>query len=296
VSGRVAILGPGAVGGMLAVRLALAGREVVCVARPGTAAAIARDGISLAWQGTTLHARPRAAERLEEPVELLLVCVKAHGLADAAGRVDGGAIERGIVVPLLNGVEHVERLRRRFGDRVVAATIGRLEAYREGPTAVVQTTALPLVTVASGSLSAGQLAVAVDHLRVAGVDVEVAASEQDVLWEKLARLAPLAAVTAAAQRPVGELRADPVWRRRLARALEEACAVAAAAGATVSPDEQWAIIEAMQPGLTTSTARDVAAGRPSELDAIVGAVARAGRRLGVPAPELEALLSELDGR
>jgi ketopantoate reductase len=75
----------------------------------------------------------------------------------------------------------------------------------------------------------------------------------------------------------------------LRAALEEACAVAAADGAPIAAGEQWAVIESLPAGLTSSAARDVAAGRPSELDALVGAVVRAGRRLGVRTPTLDRL-------
>jgi 2-dehydropantoate 2-reductase len=88
---------------------------------------------------------------------------------------------------------------------------------------------------------------------------------------------------------VGELRADPEWRQRLEEAVGEACAVAAADGVSLRPVEQWAIIDAMPNELTPSAARDVAGGRRSELDAIVGAVLRAGQRLGVPCPVLTQL-------
>ncbi len=63
---------------------------------------------------------------------------------------------------------------------------------------------------------------------------------------------------------------------------------------TLSPEAQWDIIEAMPPLLTSSTARDVAAGRPSELDAITGAAVRAAHRVGVPAPVLERLFEEAE--
>jgi 2-dehydropantoate 2-reductase len=98
---------------------------------------------------------------------------------------------------------------------------------------------------------------------------------------------PLAALTAVTLQPVGELRSDP----RLVAGVEEACAVAAADGAHTTSADQWAIINALPETLTTSAARDVAAGRPSELDAITGAVVRAGHRLGVPTPTLEELLA-----
>ena len=81
---------------------------------------------------------------------------------------------------------------------------------------------------------------------------------------------------------------------RLVHSLDETCAVAAAEGIELAPAEQLAIIDGMSPELTTSTARDVAAGRPNELDAITGSVVRAGARLGVPTPELDAWLGEAE--
>ena len=74
--------------------------------------------------------------------------------------------------------------------------------------------------------------------------------------------------------------------------LAEACAVAVADGVNLIPSSQWSLITSMEYDLTTSTARDVAEGRPSELDAIAGSVVRAGERLGVPCPVLSELVSE----
>ena len=94
----------------------------------------------------------------------------------------------------------------------------------------------------------------------------------------------LAAATVASGLTVGALRADAAWRDRLREALDEACAVAAADGVRLDPAAQWAIIDALPAELTTSTARDARAGRPTELDAITGSVVRAGDRLGVADP------------
>ena len=269
-----AILGPGAVGGSLAARLALAGERVICVARPETAAAIRDDGLALVYEGEELRARPEAVETLEEPVELLLVAVKSPGLAEALGRVKA---EPQLVLPLLNGLEHMAVLRERFRS-VTAATIGRLEAFREAPTRIVQHKAA-LVTVAGDDLPA--------PLLQAGVETRLGGGDVDVLWEKLARQAPLALLTSVTGKSTGDVRSDP----RLRAAVEEACAVAVADGAHTTLAEQWSIIESLPPELTTSTARDVAAGWPSELDAIAGGVVRAGRRLGVPTPTFEELLA-----
>jgi 2-dehydropantoate 2-reductase len=276
----IGVLGPGAVGTVFAVPLARAGHRVVCVARSQTAAAIRRDGLTLVRHGGASQARPEALERLDEPVDVLLVTVKAFALDEALERI---AAEPRTTVPLLNGLEHVERLRALLGGRVVAASVGRLEAYRDGPTVVAQTTGRPVVTLAPGAQG-------VEVLLAAGADVSRAASERAVLWEKIVRLAPLAAATSITRRPVGDLRDDPEWRHRLERSVIEACAVAAAENVELDPAAQWKIIEAMPAELTTSTARDVAAGRPSELDAITGSVVRAGRSLGMPTPTLDRLL------
>jgi 2-dehydropantoate 2-reductase len=122
--------------------------------------------------------------------------------------------------------------------------------------------------------------------------VRVDGSAAEVLWEKLARQAPTAAATSITQRPIGDLRSEPRWRARLRAAIEETCAVAAADGVTLSADAEWEIIEAMPPLLTSSTARDIAAGVPSELDAITGAAVRAGERLGVETPVLTEMFAE----
>ena len=283
----VAVLGPGAVGGVLAVGLARAGVRVVCIARPDTAQVIGSEGLTLRHGQEVETARPEAVTELHEPVELLLVTVKAPALEDALGRV---LAPPETVIPQLNGIEHMRTLRRRLsGSRVVAGSIGWIEAWLERPGVIVQNTPRVLMTLSSDADHASA-----ELLRRSGVDTRVDGSEAAVLWEKLARQAPVAAATAATQRPIGELRSDREWRSRLVEAITETCAVAAADGVPLEPDAQWEIIESMPPLLTSSTARDIAAGRASELDAITGAAVRAAHRVGIDAPALEGLLQEAE--
>jgi 2-dehydropantoate 2-reductase len=159
----------------------------------------------------------------------------------------------------------------------------------------VQKSHTALVTMASDSLSGRELERAGDILRQAGVDVEFETDEKRVLWRKAVRLAVLAPATALTRKTVGELRTDLEWRPRMEQAIAEACAIAAADGVNLMPSAQWTRITEMEHGLTTSAARDVAAGRPSEIDAITGAVVRAGERLGVPCPVLTDLARRTTG-
>lgn len=283
----VAVLGPGAVGGVLTAGLLQAGVDVICIARPDTADLIRSEGLSLRQGRNVQTVRPAVASNLREPVELLLVTVKAPSLEDALDRVQAPAE---VTIPLLNGIEHMGTLRDRLpGSRVVAASIGRIEAFLERPGVVVQPTPSLVMAVASDAGAA-----TVDLLRRSGAEVRVNGSEAEILWEKLARQGPVAAATAIAQRPIGELRSDSAWRSRLEQAIVETCEVAARDGVTLLAEAQWAIIDGMPPLLTSSTARDIAAGRPSELDAITGAAVRAGRRHDVPMPALEGLLAEAE--
>jgi len=293
----VAVLGVGGIGGMLAAQTG-----AICVGTERTVAAIRGSGLTLVHGATTTVARPMAVERLERPIGLLVVAVKAYDLDDALDRIAPEALAGALVLPLLNGLEHVEAIRERFRasdtvsldpPAVAAGSIGRVEAYSPEPGRVVQRTpGTPVVTVASRELEMTALGAALEPLRVPTIDVVLGDDERSVLWEKAARLAVLAAATVASSLAVGPLRVDEAWRQRLVEALNEACAVAAADGVPLDATAQWAIIEAMPEELTTSAARDASSGRPTELDAIAGSVVRAGARLGVPTPALERLLEE----
>jgi 2-dehydropantoate 2-reductase len=133
-------------------------------------------------------------------------------------------------------------------------------------------------------------------LRAAEIPARVGESEAEVLWRKLVRLNALALATTAHDAPLGEIRSRPGWRAELTGAVEEGAAVARADGA---PIEAGAVLEELwdaHEALTSSMQRDVAAGREPELDAIAGAVLRAGARHGVPTPVIEGLASAIAAR
>jgi 2-dehydropantoate 2-reductase len=288
VTTSVAVLGPGGVGGFLAAT----GDPVTVVAREDTAGRIARDGLkveSVRLGAFVVH--PPAVATLEAPVDVLVVAVKAPALDAALERI---AVQPGLVVPLLNGIEHVERLRRRFGaERVVGATI-RIAAERPEPGRVVQTS--PLFRVEAAGEGRRDVEAFAHVLRAAEVPTSVHADEQAVLWSKLARLTALALTTAAAGAPIGGVRTHPRWRLLLEDAVDETAQVAAAEGAPVDPHAVLAELAELQAEHTSSLARDVDAGRPDELDAIGGAVLRAAARHGVGCPAIEQLVEAVRAR
>jgi 2-dehydropantoate 2-reductase len=286
----VAVLGPGGVGGLIAAALARAGSDVVVVARGDSAEAIARDGIAVSSVVLgDFGARPRAPARLDEPVDALLVATKATGLEAALDRVDATP---GLVVPLLNGLDHFAVLRERFPDRVAAGTI-LVESTRTAPGRIDQTSRFLQVELAADD---ERLRAPLEALRAlldgAGIPARIGESEAQVVWSKLVRLNALACATAAYGVPLGSILADPDRRSKLEAAVAETAAVARAEGAEVDPDAALAELHEAHPELVSSLARDVAAGRDSELDAIPGSVLRAAARHGLECPTV-AELAEL---
>ena len=290
----IAVLGPGGVGGLVAAALARAGIDVVVVAREETAAAIERDGIGVRSVALgDFHATPRTSARLDEPVDALIVAAKATTLADAVARV---GVAPDLVVPLLNGVDHMTALRERFPDRVAAGVI-RVESERTGPGEIVQSgPGVRIDLAADDERLRPPLAELAETLEAAGFDVRTGPSEADVLWRKLARLAPIALATAAFDSPLGPIREDPRRASALWAAVEEVAAAANAEGVPVDAAAIRGEIEQVHPELRSSMQKDVDAGRPPELDAIAGAVLRAADRHELRAPAVSALATRVAGR
>jgi 2-dehydropantoate 2-reductase len=284
----IAILGPGGVGGFIAAALARAGGSVTVVARPSTADAIARDGISVkSVRLGDFAAAPAAVAELSGPVDALVVATKSVGIEDALDRVDGLAPR--VVLPLLNGLDHLDGLRERYGSRAVAGSI-RIESTRVATGEIEQTSGFLRIDMASADPSMqgplGELAATLD---AAGVPARIMDSEAQAMWGKLGRLNALACTTSAWDLPLGAIRSDPDRREALEACVREAAAVARAEGAAVDPSVTMAELDDAHAELRTSMQRDIAAGREPELDAIPGSVLRAAARHGLDCPTIERL-------
>lgn len=294
--GRVAVLGPGGVGGLLAGLLARAGCQVVCLAGAATAAVLAARGVSVrSGVFGEFTAAVRAAERLPAPVDLCLVTVKATQLDAALERLPAHLLAGALVVPLLNGVEHPGLLRSRYPEaHVVAATI-RVESTRVHPGEVVHASPFAEVVLpaATDAPAPGVPALA-ELLRAAGLQVHLGGGEHEVLWTKLAFLAPLALLTTHAQAPIGVARTQR--HEDLVALVGEAVAVGQAEGAPLDAERVLALLEGLPAGMRSSMQRDAAAGAPLELEAIGGAVLRAAARHRLAVPVTTRLVADLRAR
>ncbi|MFI4990585.1 MAG: ketopantoate reductase family protein [Solirubrobacterales bacterium] len=295
------MLGPGGVGGLLAGALERAGEETIVVARESTAELIAEDGLRVG--SVTLGEfieRPRTTTKLQEPVDALIVATKAAGLEAALQRI---AVDPPVVLPLLNGLDHIALLRERFAPETVLAGTIRVEADRPEPGVVVHTSPFLLIEMASRYESArAGMAELARVLSEAGVKAHgewpiSARSEAQVMWSKLVRLNALACTTSAYDKLLGEIRSTPALRADLVGAIEESCATGQAEGAEdVNPQKAIDELERAHETLGSSMQRDIAAGREPEVDAIPGSVLRAAKRHGLKCPRIERLVAMILAR
>jgi 2-dehydropantoate 2-reductase len=280
----IAILGSGAVGGLIAAELTRAGVATVLVTTERSAEAIGQDGISVTSPAFGDHvARVPAVTALEAPPGTLVIAVKAPYLGAALERVAG---EPEVVVPLLNGVEHLAVLRDRFGEEAVVAGTVAVQAHRESPTHVVHRAPFMTITIAQPGAPALTTA-----LGAAGIDVAEGNSEQDVLWAKLTRLVALALATTAADAPLGDVRDEA---EAIAR---EVAVIAVAEGAAIDGETVVAELRGLPDAASSSLRADITAGvADHELDAIGGAVLRAAHRHDLPASRTADLVARIRHR
>lgn len=268
---RIAVLGAGAVGGMLAALLAEAGHEVTVLASERTGTAINVGGLTLrSGRYGEIAARVPARPWLTAPVDVLFVAVKAPDLLAALSRVPAGLVDGAAVVPMLNGVDHVPLLRAAYPRADVVPMTVAVEATRVAPGVVEHLSPFADYAITAGDrdVDPGGL------LRDAGLDVDTSApDEATLLWRKLCFLGPFALLTTRAMEPIGPAR--EAGSARLDALVEEAVAAATASGATVDGAAVRARLGGMPATMRSSMLKDAEAGAVLELDAIAGPILRA---------------------
>jgi 2-dehydropantoate 2-reductase len=289
---RIAIIGPGAIGGLVAAMLQQAGHDVVVVARERTARQVTEHGLDIETdEFGTWHAPLTAVTEVPRGARVV-VAVKAEGVSDAARLLTGTAPTE--VVSLLNGLDHLDVLRAALpGVRVVGATIAgetlRTGAGGFGPALVRHRGTLLRTVVPDDAAGLGLVAA----LRDTPIEVLTGGTEGEVLWKKLRFLAPLALLTSAWATSIGDaLTRDPALTSGL---LAEIAATATAEGVPTTGDDLHGILTGF-PACRSSLQADIEAGREGELDAIGGAVRRRAASHGIPAPHLDDAVARIAAR
>jgi 2-dehydropantoate 2-reductase len=292
---RVAILGPGGVGGLLGALLQRHGDHVTFVAPESTVAVLNRQGLRVeSGLYGDFTVAPKAVNALSAPVHVCVVAVKAMQLDAAMRRVPKAVLSEAVVVPFLNGVDHVDVLRRVYDASVVAGTL-RVASTRTAPGVIRHSSPFMRAELAvSEELGDDHRATALRfgrRLEAAGVEVTVRDDERSMLWGKLIFLCPLALLTTTYGVAAGEART--AHRDELVAIIDEIARVGGAVGASLDAAATLDFFDSVPATMQSSMQHDAADGKEIELDAIGGAVVRAADRTGIPVPVTRRLVDGL---
>jgi 2-dehydropantoate 2-reductase len=284
---QVAVIGAGAVGCYYGGLLLKAGHDVTFVGRPPHVDAINAHGLLLDTQAFRGHLRAKAATDasvLASP-DLVLFCVKSADTEEAGRSLAGCLRPDTSVLSLQNGVDNAQRLRSVTGHPVIPAVV-YVGSEMAGPGHVRHHGGGDLVIGASPASEA-----LAQTLQAAGIRTTIAADIERTQWTKLITNCAFNALSAVAGIAYGPLLEVEGARDVVAGAIEEAAQVARACGVPMPDDlaAQVLKIPAAMPNQKSSTAQDLARGKPSEIDFLNGYIVRKGAELGIPVPTNQAL-------
>ena len=298
---KIAVYGVGGVGGYFGAVLARAGNPVSLIARGQHLHAIREHGLHIQTPKEDFTVTPaKASDNPADigPVDIVIVGVKAWQVPDAAKAMRPLIGPNTRVVPLQNGVEAVEQLAQALGREHVLGGLCRIIASIARPGVIKIGGMEPVVVLGelNGSEMSSNAKALLEAFRAAGVNVQAVPDIQAALWDKWLFIAAVSGVGAVSRATVGEVRESPPTRALLQQMMEEVAAVARKRGVRQAGDivaRTMSFIDSMPKEGTASMQRDVADGKPSELEAIIGSLVRFGRAVGVPTPAADFIYASL---
>jgi len=288
---RIAVFGAGGVGGYFGGRLAQAGTDVTFIARGTTLETLRSNGLRVdSILGDFVVSPVNATDDPTSvgPVDAILMAVKAWQIPEAASQIGPMLGADTMVVPLENGIDAPEVLSQIIGARHVVGGLCAIVSFSVAPGHIRHAAAEPVVMFGELDNSRSER---VERLRAAfaeaGVHVEVPPDIRRSMWTKFLFIATLSGIGALTRVPIGVWRADEEVRTIADRSLGEVLQLAVARGVDLGEDaieRTWQRYDGLAPDSTSSMQRDIMEGKPSELEAQLGAVVRLARESGVDVP------------
>ena len=293
---RIAVIGAGGVGGYFGGKLAHGGADVVFIVRGATLDALCTRGLRVdSIKGDFVVERPNATDAPASvgKVDAIFVTVKTWQIGDAAEQIKPMLGDDTMVIPLENGIDAPDHLAAILGSEHVLGGLCGIVSFIAEPGYIRHIGAEPFVMF--GELD-NRRSARVERLRDeclrAGIQADIPSDIHHALWSKFVFIAPMSGIGAATRVPIGVWRAMPEPRELATRAIREIVDLARARGVDLGDqavNRTLARFDGLPPDATSSLQRDIIDGKPSELDAQLGAVVRLGRESGVSLPVCETL-------
>lgn len=284
---KILILGAGGIGGYFGAQLLRSGADVTFLVREKRQALIAAEGLRIETPhgNFTVPAPSVTASSVTPIYDLIVLAPKSYDLDDALVSL-GNAVGRAIVLPFLNGIDHLDVLDQKFGRAAVMGGVAHIAATLTETGAVRQLTEMHRLTV--GPRAPAHAALAREFVALckkARFDSIYAEDIEQVLWDKWVFLAALAGMTTLCRGSVGEILATPYGDHLIRQMYDECCAVAGRSGHIPGPAAManaLDLLTAPGSGFTASMLRDLQSGQKTEHEHILRAMAERGIALGLP--------------
>jgi 2-dehydropantoate 2-reductase len=296
---RILVVGAGSTGGYFGGRLAQAGRDVTFLVRPARAAALREKGLRIVspYGDVTLAPKLVTANAIAGPFDAVLLTVKAFSLDAALDDLAPAVGPETMILPVLNGMRHVDRITQRFGAPALAGCVAKIATIVDAEGRIVQLTRLQ--DLAYGEMD-GARSARIEQLDAAmqgaGFPARLSADIAADMWEKWDQLAALGAITCLMRGNVGEVNAAPGGTAFILGLLDEVVAVVTAEGHPPRPaflaEVRKSLTDPASSG-TSSMYRDLQQGRPIEAEQIVGDMLARGARHNLAMPLLTAAYANL---
>jgi 2-dehydropantoate 2-reductase len=296
---RILVLGAGAVGGYFGGRLAEAGRDVTFLVRPPRAALLAENGLRVESLLGDFTVRPQfvTAGRLDDAYDLIIVSAKHYDLDQAIAAIRPAVGPHTAVLPLLNGLVHLDRLREAFGREAVLGGVAYVGASLQPDGSIRHHNRLSGIAFGelAGGISARARAIAAAF---AGTQIDAPGSDNVMLdmWEKFVMITTMAGMNCLMRGNIGEIAATDDGALLIRDLFAENEAVATASGFAPRPAYREQIIAMLTQAGSVNNAsmhHDLAHGSRTEADWVVGDMRRRARAAGVAAPLLRAAYAHL---
>jgi len=295
------IFGTGGVGGYFGGRLAQAGEDVTFIARENHLKAILDSGLRVdSINGDFLIHPARATDSIQadQRPDVILLAVKSFQLDDAIDQILPLVEGATVILPLLNGVDHIDILVKEFGTEHVLGGMCRISSFVADAGHIKHIAIDPYIAFGEldGTKSERVSKIFDAFTKISGSTFEAHENIELAMWEKYLLISAFSGVGAVTRQPLGVFRAIPESRAMFRLALEEVVLVANARGIGLSQNSVQAVmdrIDNLHPDTMASMQKDIMAGKPSELEAQTGALVRMARESGVLVPTHEFIYASL---
>jgi len=288
---NIVIYGTGGVGGYFGARMAQAGNTVTFIARGKHLEAIQKKGLQLnSPKGDCLVFPANATSDISKvtDIDLILVCVKSWQLAEAAEKIRPVLSENAMVISLLNGVNNAEILTSFIAKKHLLGGLCKVVSKIDDYGIINHISFEPTIVFGEFNNVKTERSLSLEKLFLkAGITTKLADNIQTEIWAKFLFITTISGIGALTRATIGEIIVLPQLREIMRRTAEEIVAVAIAKGVYLSDDlveQQFKMIDSQPYNTTSSLQRDMMEGKPSELEAQNGTIAKMGIELGIPTP------------